>query len=889
MTAIEMLLQEPTARAIGWALLHFVWQGALVGVLAAVALRLLRQSDADVRYVVATIALAVMATLPVVTAVQSFEDANAGSSIVVSESAPVAARPLAATSVVTESVAVVPDASPAPSALVGDGAVERWMPMFVLAWMVGVAVLTLRLFSGWLWVQRMKSHGARLAGPALQASVARLSKRLHISRPVRLLESAGVDVPTVIGCIKPVILLPVSALAGLSHVQVEAILAHELAHIRRHDYLVNLLQTLLETLLFYHPAVWWLSRRIRAEREHCCDDLAVSLCGDPVAYARALADLEELRGATGRLVLAASGGPLLQRVRRLLLAGPASHDGRGPVWLAGATALLLVFGIGVSAIGATTTFDDGSQSLYDQYPPIPPAPPQPALPPSLPVPPVPMVAPAVPPPQMPIDGVVPVPPRAPVAMAVPPAPPAPMVPPVQFEPALAPPPPPPHGVPPARPAPMAPPVAPPPAAPAVPPMPPAQRQSSGNHVQWTNDGEKFEIRWNGDMEFTDDDTDVKRLSAGSQMRISDGGWLRGKSVEITADASGNITRRYWVGSNERPFEPEGKLWLAQMLPRFVRQSGIGAAGRVARFHRTQGVNGVLAEISRIEGSWAKKLYVNELLKLNISADDRRRTLEQAGREITSDYEMATLLIGNAERFFDDAGTRKAYFDAARNIKSDYEMRRVFGAALKQGTLDSSLMSALLETSRAIDSDYELASLLVQIAKQQSIEPVRAPFFAAVASLSSDYEEGRVLAAVGARTDLSDETYAAMLGSMTTMSSDHERGKLLQKVAAQGVDGALRAPFFRAVDAMRSDYERSQVLLAVARQAQLSDDTLLALLKSVKVMSSGYEASRVLQTVAAKHAVSGAARDAYIDATERLGDYEQGRALSALVKGDRARK
>ena len=98
--------------------------------------------------------------------------------------------------------------------------------------------------------------------------------------------------PTVIGWLKPVVLLPASALAGLTPRQLEAILAHELAHIRRHDYLVNLLQTLVETLLFYHPAVWWLSRRIRVERENCCDDLAVSLCGDPVAYAAALADLE---------------------------------------------------------------------------------------------------------------------------------------------------------------------------------------------------------------------------------------------------------------------------------------------------------------------------------------------------------------------------------------------------------------------------------------------------------------------------------------------------------------------------------------------------------------------------------------------------------------------
>ena len=140
-----------------------------------------------------------------------------------------------------------------------------------------------------------------------QMAAVRLSRRLHIATPVKLLESTLVDVPTVIGWLKPVMLLPASALAGLAPAQLEAIFAHELAHVRRHDYLVNLLQTVVETLLFYHPAVWWLSARIRAERENCCDDLAVALCGDPVAYARALADLEELRGTGGRLVMAANG------------------------------------------------------------------------------------------------------------------------------------------------------------------------------------------------------------------------------------------------------------------------------------------------------------------------------------------------------------------------------------------------------------------------------------------------------------------------------------------------------------------------------------------------------------------------------------------------------
>ena len=147
--------------------------------------------------------------------------------------------------------------------------------------------------------------------------------------------------PAVIGWLRPVILLPASCLIGLTPGQLESILAHELAHIRRHDYLINLLQNVVETLLFYHPAVWWVSRRIRAEREHCCDDLAVKTCGDAAAYARALATLEELRPAPAPFALAAAGAPLLERIRRL--AGQPERSAVRPAWpVAGIIALLLL-------------------------------------------------------------------------------------------------------------------------------------------------------------------------------------------------------------------------------------------------------------------------------------------------------------------------------------------------------------------------------------------------------------------------------------------------------------------------------------------------------------------------------------------------------------------
>src|SRR5204863_2273719 len=156
-------------------------------------------------------------------------------------------------------------------------------------------------------------HRAALAAApsTWQTACQRIARRLGVTAAVHVVESLTVDVPTVVGWMRPVILLPIAAVAALTPAQVEAILAHELAHIRRHDYAVNVLQTVAETLLFYHPAVWWISKRVRTEREHCCDDVAVGVCGDAVGYAGALAELESWRVASASMALAATGGSLV--------------------------------------------------------------------------------------------------------------------------------------------------------------------------------------------------------------------------------------------------------------------------------------------------------------------------------------------------------------------------------------------------------------------------------------------------------------------------------------------------------------------------------------------------------------------------------------------------
>jgi beta-lactamase regulating signal transducer with metallopeptidase domain len=904
MIAIDDMFREPVAQALGWALLQFVWQGALVGLLTAAVLAILRRSAADVRYVVSTVALALMLTMPVVTTIQtlaSSEFMTVGQGL----QTPASTRQGVQSSV-GQGLQTLPSIEQGLQSSAGQGlqtlpSIEEWLPMLLSVWLAGVAMLTLRLLSGWVWVQRMKTHEAHPVHESLEAVGRRLMRRLHIVRGVRFLESRRVDVPTVIGWLSPVVLLPVSALAGLTPRQVEAILAHELAHIRRHDYFVNLLQTVVETLLFYHPAVWWVSHRIRVERENCCDDLAVSLCGDPVAYAAALAELEGLRTSSGQLALAASGGSLLQRVKRVL--GAPSHAGRAPGWLAAGVALLVVAALSAGAVrtdarGAGQL--DVSEVEPDQIhastlaPPAAPAPPAPVAVPASPDA-LPAVATSTPSVQ---------------AAAVAPQVAAPVEPSVAstraVEAVLAP-------VPPAAstheslaaalattatsvPAIAAAPVSSFQAAPAVASTRAAYGQtvstrgeSSGNYV-WSDNGHKIEINYRGEIDFTADDTDVARMSPGAMLRIRDGRRLLGAdtSVEFTADGSGNITRKFWQGWKEQPFEPEGRKWLATMLPRFIRQTGIGAPARVARIHKSGGVTGVLAEISRIEGSWGKHVYFKELMKTpGLTAADVQRVFNQAGAEIDSDFELASFLISSSRQITDDA-TRRTYLDAAKSIGSDFELRRVLSSVLQSGAVPSPLAAGLLETSTSIDSDFEEASLLVQFARQQPIDAtVRAPFFKALATVGSSFEHSRVLKTLLQRTDLSPEARAGALESAAAVDSDFETANvLLQFVKSGPIEGPLRAPFFRAAGTLDSAFERGRVLQSLARRSDLSDETILELLRSAQGVSSNFERSQVLLAVASSHTLNREARDAYIDASEKLGDYEQGRVLSALVRNER---
>jgi uncharacterized protein (TIGR03435 family) len=300
-------------QALSTALVDFLWQGALVGMLLWLALTCLRSRSAAARYTASCVALAALALLPLFTLMTFWSMAG---------NAPAAAQ-------------TATDATSAPSPAMPQTMLQIWfvpeaprmawleqLQQWALpVWSLGVLLLSVRLIWGYAHSLALQ----RAAGSSDETALTRVTQlagRIGITRSVRVLVSSLADGPSVVGWLRPAILLPPAAAMGLTPEQLEAVLAHELAHVKRHDYLINMFQIIAETLFFYHPVVWWVSKQMRIERELCCDDIAVRSCGDAVGYARALTTLARQRLSAPEVAIAATGGSLKYRVQRLLGATP---------------------------------------------------------------------------------------------------------------------------------------------------------------------------------------------------------------------------------------------------------------------------------------------------------------------------------------------------------------------------------------------------------------------------------------------------------------------------------------------------------------------------------------------------------------------------------------
>jgi beta-lactamase regulating signal transducer with metallopeptidase domain len=378
------LAGHPLIEKLGWVLLHFLWEGALVAGVLALALALMRRRPPEERYAVSLAALALMAVLPLATwwTLAPAAPSSAPPAPVASAHASVPARvharrlegsatvfrvpaPLSASpSAPLSPSAARPQGESGPATVMSDWMrrrAEQSAPLVALGWLAGVVLLALRTAGGWSYVLRLR-RDATPAPERWQQRFCRLAREagLGLSHMPRLLVSGRAEGPAAVGWWRPAVLVPTGFLTGLPPEQVEAILRHELAHIRRHDYFTGLAQALVETMLFYHPAVWWVSGRVRVLREHCCDDAAAGAEGrERLTYARALAALADWR-STAPFAPAGSGGSLLDRIRRVT--GRRAHGGRPDLWPAVAAlgALLVLGACAAGSVAGSESTEGGS-------------------------------------------------------------------------------------------------------------------------------------------------------------------------------------------------------------------------------------------------------------------------------------------------------------------------------------------------------------------------------------------------------------------------------------------------------------------------------------------------------------------------------------------------
>ncbi len=314
MNFLYQLFSEDLIYALGWTVLHSLWQALAIGLLMAVFMIFLQNKAAKLRYEVAAMSLFLVFVAALTTFLVYYDTAQTAADFT---SMTLMEHPASA----ENATAVTPLANGAASKVeIFVHYFNQHLPLIVLVWLLGACFFLFRLMGGLAYIQRLKYQKNQPAPAQWTHKMQQLGRKLRLKKPVRLVESALATVPMVIGYFKPVILLPVGAVNGLSEAEVEAILAHELAHIYRNDFLINIFLSVIEVLFYFNPAVWWIAANVRTERENCCDDIAIQLCGSSLTYAKALVNLQQLSQSVPGYAMAFAGSKnqLLQRIKRIL-------------------------------------------------------------------------------------------------------------------------------------------------------------------------------------------------------------------------------------------------------------------------------------------------------------------------------------------------------------------------------------------------------------------------------------------------------------------------------------------------------------------------------------------------------------------------------------------
>ena len=813
----------------------FVKASIILLVAAAVAL-MLRRSAAALRHLVWALACGAVLALPLVAklvpnvGVVGWPRLETPTPVTMDIEPARSAPPL--TSITPRVDAPRPSAAPSHAAVTASAGAEQvrihvrenWTAWIVPLWLTGVGFVLMLLGIGLARITWLAYATSPMLDDDWLVLLEQLSYEIGINRHVLLLHAAGPAMPMTWGIRRPTILLPAEATEWPLERRRDVLL-HELAHVKRHDFATQLIARLACAVYWFNPLIWLAAMRLREERERACDDQVLRAGTKPSAYATHLLEIARgLRAAAGTSLASVAMARPAQLATRLIdvLDARRRRDTLTPRSALPAWLAAIAIVVPIAAAAPRIAAPTAAPASIDTTSRRPePFP----------------VAPR----------------RHPTArLAV--------------------------------------------SSISADTLRGCDRSSGHNSASLNENDEDMtlitvangctvRLSARGKFTLTQDFTDVRSVAAGGQVVLEVDYGAHDRRVTIRPATGGTLERQYRVDGNEQPFDADAKTWLTETLTYLFRSTGFMAKERAAWILETRGIQGLLDEFSHLSGDYARRTYYQAAVesgKLDTAGYERLVTL--AGQTISSDYELAELLIAIAKAQPLTAAMQTGFISAAKGIGSDYERHRVLTAALSRPGLTPAVENAMLDAASGIGSDYELASLLIEVNDARPIDDaVRPAYFKAANAIGSDYEHRRVLSAVVHRTGTSAAMLADVLLSAKTISSDYELAELLTEVGgAYPIGDSLRGPFFVAANAIGSDYEHARTLASLLGHGAVSKPLALAVLESAKTIGSDHERAELLITVIRNVPLDDAIRDAIRANARGIGsDYDRGRVYDAL--------
>ena len=745
----------------------------------------------------------------------------------------------------------------------------------VVMWALGAIVSIIPCVVGIVRLSQVARRARDMRGGRWALLVPSAMRELDVRRRVRFVESDEPVMPMTWGIFHPIVLLPADDFDSTIEQRLD-VLRHELAHVRRYDCLTQLTAQLACAVHWFNPLAWMAAAQLRAERERACDDEVLRAGSKASEYADYL-----LRVARSTRVIgaAALGGLAMARPSQMAGRLMAVLDDRRPrgrvsrlTTAQAVVAASVVVGSIASVTPRTATARAATPAVTAQPRParngttvsgiggtaapgaLPPAPASDAI--ETVVPRVSVVS---------IDATT-ASTAAPALATVAAAP---------AETAL---------LAAARPAPCD-----------------RAKAAGGEHSRstsiTTDDGSKrWKVRWSegdcsfevdarGEFKFNRDLTDIESMSSGASFTIEQHDGDDTKRLVIRPTSPGTLERTYFVNGAKADYDAAAGAWFADAIITLERQTAFAVDQRVPAILERAGVDGVLQEITLLSGDYARRRYYTKLLSMRqLDRAQVRRVVEQAGSQMSSDYELAELLVAVAklDAFGDDS--HAAFVSATKKIDSDYERRRALTALLQRDRLAPATVQALLEAASTIGSDYELAELLIGVSKRYAMnDDTRPVYIKAVGSIESDYEHRRVLTAIHAGGNLTPSVTRALLEDARRISSDYELAEFLIQVAKSGgLDASTNDAYFAAADKIGSDYEHHRALSPLISRGNLTPGLAKAVLASAAKIDSDYECASLLVEFAKAITIDDNLRPAFERAAGTIqSEYDYGRAMAAV--------